>query len=160
MPSLTCGRRCRLISCPSPRRTLHILPPALHKWDAAERSNRHIYTNSSQQMSAVWHEGGGCPPRWTGGDKGWLTAMTAKEIKKTKTGGGGNEKRLKKEIKVRKRAWEGVREWRRSHDSRLNRPRKWQMMTRSEGDTGRRMQGIRRREDGSRWVTRLTSDDN
>lgn len=155
MPSPTCGRRCRLISCPSPRRTLHILPPALHKWDAAERSNRHIYTNSPQQMSAVWHEGGGMSAEMDGRWQRLTDSDDSEGNKKDK-----DEKRLKKEIKVRKRAWEGVREWRRSHDSRLNRPRKWQMMTRSEGDTGRRMQGIRRREDGSRWVTRLTSDDN
>ena len=131
MPSPTCGRRCRLISCLSPRRTLHILPPALHKWDAAERSNRHIYTNRPQQMSAVWHEGGDV--RRDGRAVTKVTDSDDSEGNKKDKDGGENGKRLKKDIKVRKRAWEGVREWRWSHDSQLNRPPMWQMMTCSEG---------------------------
>lgn len=82
MPSPTCGRRCRLISCLSPRQTLRILPSALHKWDTAERSNRHIYTNCPQLSLANEHSVTRRRKyllRWTGGDKGFeerrLTAM-------------------------------------------------------------------------------------
>lgn len=76
MPSPTCGRRCGLISCLSPRQTLRILPSMLHKWNTAERSNGHIYTNSAQLSFGNEHgvtQRQKCPPRWTGADKKKLT---------------------------------------------------------------------------------------
>lgn len=58
MPRPTRGWRCKSVSCLSLRQTLHILPYALHKWDAAERSNRHIHTPSPATLSkwTVWHK--------------------------------------------------------------------------------------------------------
>ena len=60
MPSPASRLRYTLISCLSGRQTVRILPSVLHKWDVAERSERHIYTNCPQlslAMSTVWHGG-------------------------------------------------------------------------------------------------------
>lgn len=100
-----CGRRCRLISCPC----LHILP--LHEEDAAQRSNRHIYTNCPQLSSANEHSVTWRRKRllrWTGGDNGWQRRKWAYETAR-RTKAGTEERKI--EIKVYKRVWEGIGVW-------------------------------------------------
>lgn len=74
MPSTTCGWSGRLISCLSPGQTLHILPPALYKWDTAERSNKYIYTNCPKLSLPNGHSvtrRRKYPLRWMSGVKGF-----------------------------------------------------------------------------------------
>lgn len=155
MSSPTCGQRCRLISCLSLRQTLHILPSALHKWDTAERSQGHLYKLSpailikwaqcdtkeeiSTEMDGRWQRLWGDKTDSEGNQK-----QPEEQRQKQRKGEGRRIKRNKSVQKESGRKSECAVGDAMHMNHQLNRLRIWQMMTCSKGDTGWRIQRIRK----------------